>query len=133
MCSSDLDGLPPVRAAACRRIAGAMRAYPFMVAGTGRFCTGVMELAHGKIAIKTGAEGVYVGAIPAKGLGIALKIDDGAGRAAEVAMAALLSRHAGLDEAERGALAAHQRPPIKNVAGRTVGEIMPGAGLRGTS
>jgi L-asparaginase II len=119
------DTLAPAQAAACRRIAGAMVAHPFMVAGTGRFCTTVLELAHGKVVLKTGAEGVYVAAIPAKGLGIALKIEDGAGRASEVALAALIDRHAGLDEQQRASLAALLHPSVRNVAGREVGEVAP--------
>jgi L-asparaginase II len=75
--------------------------------------------------VKTGAEGVYVAAIPAKGLGIALKIEDGATRAAEVVMAALLTRHAGLDEAQQTRLAALVRPSVSNAAGLRVGEISP--------
>lgn len=120
--------LAPVRAAACRRIAAAMLREPFMVAGTGRFCTAVLTLAHGKVILKTGAEGVYLAAVPGKGLGIAVKIDDGAGRAAEVAMAALLDRFAGLDDAERAALAPLGRPPVNNVAGRKVGDVAPAPG-----
>src|SRR5262249_47629821 len=88
--------LPAARAKACTRIAAAMVAAPFMLAGTGRFCTRVTEIARGKVLMKTGAEGVYMAAIPAKGLGIALKIDDGATRAAEVALANLLLRLADL-------------------------------------
>ena len=51
-----------------------------------------MRAGKGRVAVKTGAEGVYAGIVPAHGLGIALKIDDGAGRAAETAIAFLLDR-----------------------------------------
>lgn len=77
--------------AAARRIIAAVRAHPFMVAGTGRFDTEMME-ALPRVFMKTGAEGVYCGSIPHAGLGITLKCDDGAGRAAEMAMAAILAR-----------------------------------------
>jgi len=79
--------------AAARRIIEAVRAHPFMVGGTGDFDTLIME-AVPRLFIKTGAEGVYCACIPHAGLGIALKIDDGASRAAEVAIASVL---AGLD------------------------------------
>jgi L-asparaginase II len=72
------------------RIAGAVRASPFMIAGTGKFDTRIMQ-AVPRLFIKYGAEAVYCGAIPHAGLGFALKIDDGAGRAAEVAIARVLS------------------------------------------
>jgi L-asparaginase II len=102
-----------------------MVAAPFMLAGTGRFCTRVTEIARGKALLKTGAEGVYMAAIPAKGLGIALKIDDGATRGAEVALANLLMRLADLDDSQRRALEEILTPPINNVAGRLVGQIAP--------
>jgi L-asparaginase II len=73
-----------------KRIIEAVRKFPFMVAGTGRFDTKLME-AVPRVLVKTGAEGVYCGCIPHANIGIALKCDDGAGRAAETAMAALLS------------------------------------------
>ena len=120
-------GLTADRQAACRRIAAAMRAHPLLIAGSGRFCTRAIEIAGAKAVVKTGAEGVFIATIPAQGLGIALKIDDGAGRAAEAAMAALLDRHAGLDAAERTALAAWRSSPILNVAGTVVGKIAPAA------
>jgi L-asparaginase II len=117
MCGVDADALPcgvdgcsvptwalPVRAmalgfarltdpanAAAARIIAAVRAHPFMVAGNGRFDTELMQ-ALPRVFVKTGAEGVYCGCIPHAGLGIALKCDDGAGRAAEMAMAAVLAR-----------------------------------------
>src|SRR3982750_3561931 len=64
---------------------GRWRAWP-----TGRFCTRINEALPGVAQIKTGAEGVFCGMLPTLGLGIALKMWDGAGRAAEVAMATLL-------------------------------------------
>jgi L-asparaginase II len=86
------QGLGPERAKAAARLRRAVAAEPFMVAGSERFDTVVMEALRERAFIKTGAEGVYCGALPELGLGIALKIEDGAGRAAETAMAALLVR-----------------------------------------
>ncbi|HEX6979789.1 MAG TPA: asparaginase [Alphaproteobacteria bacterium] len=123
------DALPRERAAACRRLAAAMTANPMMVAGTGRFCTAAMEIAAGKAIVKTGAEGMYMAAIPARGIGIALKIEDGAARAAEVALAALLVRYADLDEAQRARLSSLLEPPVQNVNGWRVGRIAPASGL----
>jgi L-asparaginase II len=120
--------LPLARAAACRRLGAAILANPFMLAGTGRFCTRAIEACGGKALIKTGAEGVYVAAIPERGLGIALKIDDGAARAAEIAMARLLLDHAGLDDAGRAAIAALLAPGLVNAAGRPVGGLAPAPG-----
>jgi L-asparaginase II len=119
------DALARGRADACRRLAAAMLAHPLMLAGTGRFCTRATVAAGGKALVKTGAEGVYVAAIPAKGLGIALKIEDGAARAAEVLISALLLRHAGFGDAETAAFQPLLHPPVLNVAERVVGEIRP--------
>lgn len=71
------------------RLREAMVSYPDLVAGEGRCCTELMRAMDG-VAIKTGAEAVFVAIVPKKGLGIALKIVDGSTRAAELAIAALL-------------------------------------------
>ncbi|TVR99031.1 MAG: asparaginase [Rhodospirillales bacterium] len=83
-----------LRALAARRVVAAMTAHPFLVGGSGRFDTAIMEAAAGSVVVKAGAEGVHVAAVPALGLGIAVKIDDGARRAADAAIAALLLRYA---------------------------------------
>ena len=79
------------------RLRNAMMTHPDLVAGEGRACTELMREMGGKAAIKTGAEGVFTAILPEKGLGIALKIQDGATRASECAMAALLARYGVLD------------------------------------
>jgi L-asparaginase II len=86
------EALDAERATACRRIAEACWAHPNLVAGPGRLDTLVMTLLPGKVQLKSGAEGVYCGALPDHGLGFALKIDDGAKRAAEAVAVALIAR-----------------------------------------
>ena len=107
---------------AARRLFAAMTAHPELVAGTGRFCTTVMQAVPG-IAVKGGAEGVQSAMLPDLGLGIAIKIDDGAGRAADVALLAVLRQLGVLSADSQAALAAWMPAPIYNVAGRRVGEI----------
>lgn len=85
-------GLEPVRAKAARRLVDATMGAPFYVAGTHRACTELMQIAPGRIFVKTGAEGVFVGAVPELGLGIALKCDDGGTRASEAIIATVLAR-----------------------------------------
>ena len=114
---------PEARQAACARICQAMREEPFLVAGSDRFCTTVIEATGGRALIKTGAEGVYCGALPEQGLGIALKVEDGAGRASETVMAHLLQELGVLDEAASGRIAERHPPVLKNRAGRETGEI----------
>jgi L-asparaginase II len=121
------DHVPPVRAAAAKRILAAMAAEPFLVAGTGRFCTRVMEIVGSKVVLKGGAEGVYTAALPTLGLGIALKVEDGAGRGAEVAMGRVLHELKLLNADEQKALADALAPPIRNRVGRETGRIRPAA------
>jgi L-asparaginase II len=116
-------GLDSSRAAACRRLAKAMAAEPFMVAGTGRFCTAVNEAAGGRVLVKTGAEGVFAACVPARGLGIAVKALDGGGRAAQVALMALLDRLDLVDDRLRRVVAAVTNPVLSNWAGLAVGGI----------
>jgi L-asparaginase II len=80
------------RAVVCRRIAEACWAHPGLVAGPGRLDTEVMTRLPRLVLTKGGAEGAYCGAFPELGLGFALKIDDGAKRAAETAAVAVISR-----------------------------------------
>ncbi|HUG63091.1 MAG TPA: asparaginase, partial [Methylomirabilota bacterium] len=123
------EGLPPERARAAERMRRAAAAEPFMVAGTGRFCTRAMELFGEAAFVKTGAEGVFIAALPGRGLGSALKIDDGAARASEVAIAAMLRviLQIGGDDRRAAGLAALERPAITSRAGETSGEIRPAA------
>ena len=118
-------GLDPHRAQAAARIRAACAANPYLVAGTGRFCTRVMAHFGGRVLVKGGAEGVLCGALPEAGLGIAVKCDDGTARAAEVVMATLISRLLALDDADRGALAPLVRPGLRNWNGVEVGVLRP--------
>jgi L-asparaginase II len=104
-----------------KRIAEAVRAHPFMIAGSGKFDTDVMR-AVPRLFIKYGAEAVYCGAIPHAGLGFALKIDDGAGRAAEVAIARVLSGLSCWTAEEKSALEGFTHAPLRNWRKVKVGE-----------
>ena len=116
-------GLAPQRAMAAARLREACANKPWFVAGTGRFCTDIMQLFGARVFVKTGAEGVYCGALPGEGLGIAIKCDDGAGRAAAAIMAAVIARFLPLDAAERAALAPFLKPVLRNWNGFEVGTI----------
>ncbi len=125
---ADPSGLASGRAAAIARIAAAMTARPDMVSGTGRFCTALIAESGGRVLAKTGAEGVYVAALRERGLGIALKIDDGAGRGAEVALVAVLRRLDAIDDALADRLADFIAVPLINRAGLRVGEVRTASG-----
>ena len=116
-------GLEPLRAKASRRLIEACMAEPFYVAGTGRACTELMQLAPGRIFAKTGAEGVFCAAIPEKGIAIALKCDDGATRAAEATVAATLARFFETESEVHAALTAFAATSMRNWNGIHVGDI----------
>lgn len=120
---ADPSDQPERRQAACGRIARAMRDHPHMVAGSGRLCTRVLAATKGRALVKTGAEGVFCAALPELGLGLALKVDDGATRAAEFLLVHMLARLNVLDQAAREQLKDDLHPLLKNRNGLEVGEI----------
>ncbi len=118
-----------------RRGSGAHRvgddgAIPFMVGGTGRACTAVMERTGASAFVKLGAEGVYGAGVPARGLGIAIKVADGARRAVEVALVRVLHRTGVLDSDDLDALARWAEPKVRNTRREVVGAIRPAFDLR---
>lgn len=109
------EGVDADAATAGSRLLDAMTHQPWFVAGTDRHCTSVMYSHGGRIAAKTGAEGVFCAVDRESGRGVALKADDGASRASEHAIDWILAR---LVKAE---------PPaptiLRNWAGTEVGQI----------
>ena len=122
-------GFAPKRAKAAKRLLSACMAEPFLVAGTGRADVALMQAAPGRIFVKTGAEGVYCAAVPELGFGIALKCDDGAGRGAEVMVAAVLAKLLRADQALAAKLLELARPAIESRMGARVGTLQPTAAL----
>jgi L-asparaginase II len=118
------DRLPRERATAARRVGAAMAAHPEMVAGPGRFATEAMAATGGAVLIKSGAEGVMTAAWPARGLGVALKVEDGAERARDTALAAVLDRIGAFDAAARTALDRYLGPVLRNWRGVETGTIV---------
>ncbi|MBI5256864.1 MAG: asparaginase [Burkholderiales bacterium] len=125
------QGLGEAHARAARRLRAAVAAAPFFVAGSGRFDTRVMQRLGERVFCKVGAEGVYCAALPAQGLGVAIKIDDGNNaRAAEVVMAAVIEALLPLADDERGFMHTLAEPVLNNWNGLAVGALQPSAGLR---
>jgi L-asparaginase II len=118
-------GLSQARRNAVARIRAAVAAHPLTVAGRGRFDTDVMRLLGPRLFIKSGAEGVACAALPEAGLGIAVKADDGAGRAAQVMIAALIRRFGGLDEETDARFARFVSPRLSNWNRAEVGLLRP--------
>jgi L-asparaginase II len=125
---ADPQDLPDRRAEAITRIRQAWGKHPYLIGGRGTFDTRMMEAIDGQALIKIGAEGVMCAVLPELGLGIALKIEDGASRAAGIAMAALLRHCKVLTETRRDELADLTHPAITNRVGLSVGEIRPASG-----
>jgi L-asparaginase II len=128
-------GLGDKRAAAAQRLRAACAAKPWFVSGTGRFSSEIMGHFGARVFVKGGAEGVYCGALPELGYGIAIKCDDGQGRCAEVVMAAVIARLLELSDADRAFLPRFMQPALKNWRGAVVGELKPAPELhaRGVS
>ncbi|MCF3974227.1 asparaginase [Paracoccus salsus] len=116
------------RGRAMRRLVDAMRAQPELVAGEDRSCTLLMRAMNGRAAVKTGAEGLFVAILPDQGLAIALKICDGATRAAEAAIAALLV-HVGVLDRGDPVVSRLLSDPIRNWRGIATGEMRTSTGF----
>jgi L-asparaginase II len=110
------------RGPAADRIISAVRKHPFMVAGSNRFCTKIME-AVPRVFVKTGAEGVFCACVPHAGLGLALKCDDGASRAAEAATASVLASLDCWTAEERAKLEGFRHHDLRNWRKFHVGDI----------
>jgi L-asparaginase II len=121
---ADPSGLGSARENAARALVSAMREHPLLVAGEGRACSELMTAMDGKVAIKTGAEGVYIAILPEQGLGVALKIEDGATRGSEAAMAAILVR-LGVLSPDHPMAKKRLNPPVLNCKKVNTGFIQP--------
>jgi L-asparaginase II len=124
-------GLSDGHAQAAKRLRAAVAAAPFMVAGTGRFDTRVMERLGVKVFCKVGAEGVFCAALPERGLGVAIKVDDGNNaRACEVAMAAVIEALVDLDDAQATFMRTLSELTLSNWNGIEVGQLRAAPALR---
>lgn len=116
------SGTGNARDRAAHRLTRAMAAFPELVAGEGRSCTDLMRAMGGRVTVKTGAEAVFVAILPERQLGVALKIADGATRASEAAITALLVRLGALDT-DDPVVATYLSGPQKNWRGLVTGEL----------
>jgi L-asparaginase II len=71
------DSYTPERKLACKKIVEAMSTYPFMVAGSKRYCSDMMKVCGSRIIGKTGAEGLFCMSLLQEQIGVCIKIDDG--------------------------------------------------------
>ena len=111
------------RERALHRIRSAMSAHPVAVGGHGRFSTLLMQRTGGRMVAKGGAEGLECVALPARGLGLAIKCEDGQARAQAPATLAFLEQLGELSAEELVRLGDARRPVVKNHAGLEVGSL----------
>lgn len=106
-----------------RRILTAMTSQPFLVGGSDRFDTRLMEAVGGNVVCKVGAEGVHTFAIIDRGIGFALKVEDGSQRAQFVAVLAMLAEYDGLPSPLPESLREAAVRVVRNTRGEQVGEV----------
>jgi L-asparaginase II len=107
------------------RIVHAMQTRPFLVGGTDRFDSALIEATEGRVIAKIGAEGVHSIAIIDDGIGIAIKVEDGAQRAQFPAVIAVLQQLGALPLELPPRLAEFLHRPLRNSRGEIVGEVRP--------
>jgi L-asparaginase II len=105
------------------RLVAAMTRNPEYVGGSGRFCTELIHATAGRLFVKVGAEGVFLAGAPGAELGVALKVEDGAQRAAEPALIAVLRSLNLLTDDELAGLARFVEPILRNTRNEEVGVI----------
>ncbi len=108
-----------------RQIVEAMTAHPFLVGGTERFDTRLMEVTGGRLLAKGGAAGAHCTADRRSGLGLAIKLDSGDGNWTSVAVMAALDQLGWLEEREREALTSFAGPNLRNHRRLVVGSVRP--------
>jgi L-asparaginase II len=113
----------PVLGAAMGELRDAMVGHPDLVSGEARCDLAYMQAGGGDWVSKVGADGVQAIGIASLGIGIAVKIADGAPRALHTACYAVLEQLGLLDDARRTLLDHYRQPLLKNVRGAVVGDI----------
>lgn len=119
----------PVLGAAMGDLRDAMVGHPDLVSGEARCDLAYMRAGGGDWVSKVGADGVQAIGIASLGIGIAVKIADGAPRALHTACYAVLDQLGLLDDERRAVLGHYRQPALKNVRGAVVGDIRPAVHL----
>jgi L-asparaginase II len=117
------DGAPRELRQPLARVTEAMRRRPDLIGGSGRLDTRLMEATRGRLLAKGGAEGVEGVADVQTGLGLCLKVRDGAARAVAPATLEILRQAHWTDDAALHVLEDLWRPELTNPSGLRVGRI----------
>jgi L-asparaginase II len=110
------------------RAVRAMRADPYLVAGRGRTDTALMSEVPG-LVVKVGAEALHCAAVPALGLGVAVKVADGGERASGPALIHALRQLDAIDDEQLDRLGRQARRPVTG-GDRPVGQVVADFSLR---
>lgn len=113
------------RQKAIKAVVSGMMEAPEMVGGTERFCSDFMRVAKGRMFGKAGAEGVYCIGDLETGLGIAIKVEDGAGRATSPIAVEVLTQLGLLTEEQKEELQAYHYPQLRNAREEVIGQLRP--------
>jgi L-asparaginase II len=108
-----------------QRIATAMTDNPFLVGGSERFDTRLMEVTKGRLLAKGGAAGAHCTADRRSGRALTVKLDSGDGTWVPVAVMSALEQLGWLDDGEREALASFGQPNLRNHRRVVVGSVRP--------
>ena len=108
-----------------RRVVDAIRERPHLFGGTDRFDTVLLEETEGRVLAKVGAEGVHSAAVLDRGIGLAIKVEDGNARAQYPAVLRLLQHLGALPATLPPRLADIATRPVRNTRGERVGTVAP--------
>lgn len=126
---TDPEAQSPARSAAIKQLVAAVQQYPYMVAGSKRYCTEMMQICGERVIGKTGAEGVFCMSFLQEKLGAAIKIDDGKMHPQYVVAQTLIERSGIFPKEKLQPLHHYIEEPIKNFNGYETGVLQVNAGL----
>ncbi len=119
------SGVSSDRREAIEQVISAVTQHPFLVAGSDRLCTDLMSRHAPQILVKVGAEGFYTAVVPEQQIGVAIKMDDGNVRGAEVVLGAVLQKIGVLDDDASKDLEQYISPSMTNSRGEVIGRAEP--------
>jgi len=117
-------GRTAARRAAARRVLGAMAANPDHVSGVDEPAARLIRATGGEVVAKGGAEGFLLGYLRGQGMGVAIKVADGAARAKYGVLVRVMARVGAIDPKEADALVEHVEPPVLDSNGKVVGRVV---------
>ena len=107
-----------------QRVVSAMAHQPFLIGGTERIDSLLIAETRGRVVAKVGAEGVHCALLADRGIGVAIKVEDGSHRAQVPALIRVLQELEALPDPLPTRLAEWMRKPVKNSRGECVGEVV---------